>query len=112
MLKKIKKISNKVLDKIDRFWDKVMGWEDDVEIDTSPTQFNKYFEEKVSKGLQGGKEMYTLAMQGGNGIPTIGKDHYFYGDINDAIEKRNRLQGSNKVRLEVRKVKVFIMEVK
>lgn len=96
-----------MMNKLRLWWSKIRG------IDTTPDNFNAWFENMLGRKLHGGQVFYAIAVKGRPGIPTIGEDWKLYANYEKAEKKRKRLQGGNpKVTLELRIVRNFYSEVK
>lgn len=77
-------------------------------VDTTPDQFNAWFNKQIGKKLRGGDTYYTIGIKGQVAIPRVGDDFVLYGEMRDVVDRLNSLQSQNRsIKLEIRKVRMF-----
>lgn len=82
-------------------------------IDTSPEQFEIWFERMLGRQLQGGEVYYAIAVKDQAEIPKIGNQWRLFQDFDEADNERKRLQSGNpRITLELRIVRNFYSGVK
>lgn len=77
-------------------------------IDTSPKEFNIWFQRKLGQQLQGGKVYYGIRRAGADSLVIINDKFQLYKELENAERKVNRLtQEYPGINLEVAIVRVF-----
>lgn len=84
------------------WWNKIRG------IDTTPDDFNAWFQHKLGQGLRGGDVYFAIKMVGSDTLPVINKKFQVFSKLKNAERKKESLTRDNPgINLEIVIVRTF-----